>query len=535
LVERGKGRAVLALAVRAFRDARTRTFVFAYVFALYSYVQPYGYRHAYPRLTERIAFAHSFARNTGLRLLYGQPHDVSSVEGYTAWRVGGTLAIAAAIYGLFAAVRAQRAEEEAGRAELVLAGPISRRAFNGAALIAVAAGALTLSLAEFVGFTAAGLPIAGAAYLALATASVIPVCAGVGAVAGRLASTRRLALELGGAVVGLLFLLRVIADTTTGYGWLRWLTPLGWAEELRPFAAPQGFVFLLPFAMTALLLFTAVRLDTRRDIGTGLLPDRDSADPHIRLLSTPELQALRAARGTLLAWLSCVAAFGYLLGIVSNSISSADISKNMQRQIAKLGAGSIVTPSGYLGFLFIFVVLAVSVFVCTQVGAAREEEADQRLETLLAQPIGRRRWLSGRIALAALAAATIAIDASLATWAGAGSAGTHASLAHLLEAGANTLPTAVLFLGVAAFAYATVPRASTAIGYALVAVTFLWQLVGSVLTAPHWLLDATPFAHVGLVPAQPFRTRAALIMVVIGSTTAIAAIQTFRQRDLVGS
>ena len=90
-------------------------------------------------------------------------------------------------------------------------------------------------------------------------------------------------------------------------------------------------------------------------------------------------------------------------------------------------------------------------------------------------------------------------------------------------------------IGVAAFAYATVPRASTAIGYALVAVTFLWQLVGSVLTAPHWLLDATPFAHVGLVPAQPFRTRAALIMVVIGSTTAIAAIQTFRQRDLVGS
>ena len=54
-----------ALAVRAFLDARTRTVVFAYLFAVYAYIQPFGYRHAYPTVSDRLAFARSFARQQG--------------------------------------------------------------------------------------------------------------------------------------------------------------------------------------------------------------------------------------------------------------------------------------------------------------------------------------------------------------------------------------------------------------------------------------------------------------------------------------
>jgi polyether ionophore transport system permease protein len=530
-----QARPFAALALRGVRDARVRTIVFAYIFALYSFVQPFGFRHAYPTLAERIAFARSFAGNIGLRLFYGQPHDVTTVNGYTAWRVGGTLAIAAAIFGLLAAVRAQRTEEDAGRTELVLAGPVSRRTVNVAAVTVVAAGTLILWLAEFIGFAVAGVPMGGAAYLALATAAVIPVCAGIGAVTGQLASTSRVALELGGALVALLFLLRVVADTTNSAGWLRWATPLGWAEELRPFAGPRPLVLLLPLAATALLLLAAARLGAGRDIGTGILPARDTAEPSFALLSTPWAQALRNVRGTLLAWAGCIAIFAYVLGVVSNAISSADVSKSLEKQIAKLGVGSIVTPTGYLGFVFIFVVLALSVFVCTQVGAARQEEAGQQLETLLALPVGRSRWLVGRLALAVCAASALSLAAGIAAWAGATTTGTHISLPHLLEAGANALPTAILFLGIAALSYAALPRASAAIAYGLVAIAFLWQLVGAVLTAPHWLLDTTPFAHVGLVPAQPFRGGAALVMIAIGTATALAAVATFRRRDLLGA
>ena len=82
-----------ALARRAFRDARVRTISFACLFALYAYIQPVGYRHAYPTRASRLAFARSFGNNKAIRLFYGEPHNLLSVSGYSAWRVGGTLAI----------------------------------------------------------------------------------------------------------------------------------------------------------------------------------------------------------------------------------------------------------------------------------------------------------------------------------------------------------------------------------------------------------------------------------------------------------
>ena len=105
----------------------------------------------------------------------------------------------------------------------------------------------------------------------------------------------------------------------------------------------------------------------------------------------------------------------------------------------------------------------------------------------------------------------------------------------MIGAGANCLPVAVLFLGLAALAYATVPRAAGGIAYGLVAVAFLWQLFGALLGAPKWLVDVTPFAHVGLVPAQSFDAAGAAVMSALGALCAFAAIWLFERRDLTGS
>jgi ABC-2 type transport system permease protein len=522
------------LARRAFLDARVRTIAFAYVFAAYAYIQPVGFRNAYATLAERLAFARSFGENRGIRLLYGEPHDIATVAGYTAWRVGGVLAIAAALFGLLSAVRAYRAEEDSGRLEIVLAGVVARRTASLAALSAIAAGMAILWLAELAGFAIAGLRVGSSAYLALATASVIPVCAGIGAVTSQLAPNRRIALGLGGAIVGVLFLLRVLADTLDGVGWLRWTTPLGWAEEMRPFGDARPAVLVLPIAATALLLVAAVRLAADRDVGTGVLPSRDTADPRLRLLSSPTAQALRSNGGSLTAWVGSVAVFGFIIGAVSKSVSPADVSENLEREIAKLGSGAITTPTGYLAFVFIFVALVACVFVCTQIGAARQEEAEQRLETLLALPTDRRRWLFGRVVLAVAGAAAIAIAAGLVAWAGARTAGADVSLPRSLEAGANCLPIAVLFLGFAGLAYAAAPRASAGIAYGVLTVAFIWNLVGALVGAPRWVVDLTPFAHVGLVPVQPFRVIAAAVMVALGAACTVGALSVFRRRDLIG-
>ncbi|HTX13547.1 MAG TPA: ABC transporter permease subunit [Solirubrobacteraceae bacterium] len=522
-----------ALVRRRLLDVRVMTVACAYVFAIYSYVQPSGYSSIYKTTAERVAFAHSFGTSKGLRLLYGLPYDLATVDGYAAWRVGGVLAIFGAVYAMLAGVRLTRTEEESGRLELVLAAPVGRSNVGWATLAAIAAGTAVAWVAQLAGLAVGGVGLGGAAYLALATVSVIPVCAAVGVLASQIAPNRALALQLAGGTVAVLFVLRVLADVV-GLTWLRWLTPLGWAELLRPFAGARPEVLLLPAAATGVLLALAWRITVARDIGTGLLRDRDRSAPHLAMLGSPLGLSLRRQRGVLIAWAGTLAAFSYLLGTIAKSISPADVSKSVNREIAKLGTGSITTPTGYVAFVFSFFALFICVFVCTQVAAARREEASQRLETMLAAPLGRRRWLAGWIVLALLAAAALALACGLLGWAGTSTAGVHLGLGRLLEAGANMLPVAVLFLGIATLAYAVAPRISGPFSYALLAVAYLWELVGALTGAPRWVLDVTPFAHIGLVPVEPFRTVGALLMIAIGAAAGAAALQLFRRRDLVG-
>jgi ABC-2 type transport system permease protein len=524
-----------ALIGRSFRDARVVTITFTYLFAVFSFVQPVGYRRVYTTQASREAFAHSFGTNPGLRLLYGEPHNVAAVAGYTAWRVGGVLAIAAAIFGVLAAVRALRGEEDAGRTELVLAGIVNRRTVYLSVMAAIGPAALILWAVEFAGFAVGGLPVGGSAYLALTTASVIPVFAGIGAVASQIAPSRRIAAEISGGAVGLFFLLRVIADTVAGAGWLRWATPLGWAEEMRPFAGARPAVLLLPVVASVLLLGIAARLGATRDVGSGLIREPTAASPRVWLLSSPTAQALRSQRDSLIAWAGGFAVFSFILGVVASSVSSSGIPASADRQIAKLGVGSVLTPTGYLAFVFFFYVLGISMFACAQVGTARREEADQQLETLLALPVGRTGWLTGRLLLAACAATLISLLSGLLTWAGARAGGTSVPVGQMLEAGANCLPTALLFLGIAALAYAAAPRASTAISYGVLVLLFLWQVVGALLGAPGWLVGLTPFAHIGLVPTEPFRATAAVVMIGIGLAASVAALAVFRRRDLIAA
>jgi ABC-2 type transport system permease protein len=527
--------AARAISRRAFADGRTRTVSFALLFGLVALIQVSGYEHSFPTLRDRLSFAHSFGDNKAVRLFYGIPHDLLSVGGYVAWRVGGILTIFAAMWGLLAAVRALRTEEESGRQELVLAGAVRRGTAFLAALAAVAAGVAVLWAATFAGLAAGGLAAGGSAYLALVTVSPALVFVGLGAVASQLASSRRVALEIGTVALGLALVLRVIADTSSSLEFLRWATPLGWAEEMRAFAGPQPTVLILPILASAALLVSAGMIARRRDVGSGLIASRDNKPPRLTLLSSATAQALRGERGSLTGWLVGVGFFAAVFGLLSNTFATAHLSASVKEELKKLGGATIVTPSGALGFYFLMFVLAIGLFCCSQIAAVRREESDQRLETLLSLPVSRARWLGGRLALAVLGSAALAMTAGVLAWAGAVTQGAGVSLPDMIGAGANCLPAALLFLAVGALAFALVPRASAGIAYGLVSVAFLWELFGALVGAPAWTLDLSPFHHVGLVPAQQFKATAAAVMLVLAALAVFLALRIFERRDVVGA
>jgi ABC-2 type transport system permease protein len=335
-------------------------------------------------------------------------------------------------------------------------------------------------------------------------------------------------------VLAVAFAVRVVADAATNAGWLRWASPLGWVEELRPFAGARPAVILLPLLTGLLLLALAMPIALRRDIGAGLLRTTDAAEPRLFLLSSPTALALRGELGVLVGWFVGLGAFALITGIISDSFASG-LSDKLRGDIAKLGGGSLLTPSGALSFYFLFFVLVISLFASAQIAAARREEADERLETVLAHPVSRRRWLLGRLLLAALGALGLGLVAGALAWAGAVSQSADVALSGMLEAGLNCLPAALLFLALAALAFAALPRESIVISYGLVLVAFLWELVGALVDAPAWTLDLSPFHHIGLVPVHAFRTGAALAMLAIAALASMIAVVVFARRDLTGA
>jgi ABC-2 type transport system permease protein len=524
-----------AITRMTFVSGRVRTASFALLFGLTAYANVAGYGSTYPTMHDRLELMRNFGDNKAVRLFYGTPHDLTTAGGYAAWRVGGLLSIFAAVWALLAAVRAARAEEDAGRSELVLAGRVSRGRTYAAIVVGLAVGTAALWAATFLGLVAGKLGAGGSAYLALATVAPAPVFAGVGMLASQLAPTRREATTLSLGALMLAFLTRVVADATDSLAGLRWATPLGWIETVRPFADSRPAVLLLPAIAATALLAAAGLIAVGRDVGNGLLRADETSAQRFGLLGSPTALTLRGLRGTFVAWLVGAGLFAFVMGMASKSVADWHPSASFRRQLSHIGGASITTATGYLAFAFTLFVLALSLFAVAQIAAARREEAEQQLETLFARPVGRAAWLGGRLALATVAAIVAALAIGFLAWAGAASQSAGISLPDMLEAGVNLVPATLLFLGLAAFAFALAPRAGSGIAYALVSVLFVWELFGSLLSAPSWMVSLSPFHYVAQVPVHAFDVSGAAAMLAIAAAAAVAALQLFRRRDLIGT
>ena len=221
------GAATWRIARLRLRADRRRTLWFAALLGGLAYIQPAAYRHSYPTIADRVAFAHAFGGDRALRLLYGVPHQLLTIGGYTSWRIGHIAALIVAVWATMAAVGGLRGEEQAGRTELLLALAVSRRNVLVATLAALMVEAGALWAALLAGLLISGLALTGSVFLAVAVCWTALVFASVGAVAAQLAQTSRRALELALGCVALAFAVRVVADTVSGAGWLRWGSPLG--------------------------------------------------------------------------------------------------------------------------------------------------------------------------------------------------------------------------------------------------------------------------------------------------------------------
>lgn len=528
----------LVVAARTARKAARSGVGWGYLFGVVVAGAALGYSTAYRTAAERARVAVLFGDNRGMAAIIGPAHRLQTVAGYTAWKVSMTSWIVGAVWGLLISTRLLRGEEDAGRWELLLAGRTTRRAAAGQAVAGLGAGlgvlwAVTAVITVVVGHSSKVRIGPGAGlYFSLCLVCPAAVFLAVGALTSQLAATRRQAAGYAGALLGACYGLRLVADSGHGLSWLAWATPLGWAEKLGPLGAARPLL-LVPFAGASVVLGgVSVYAAGRRDLGVGLLPERAGSPRPPRMVGSAAALAVRLTRWPAVAWTAAIAATSMVMGYLAKEGGQIlTTSASAERVLDRLGASG-GSPGVYLGVVLLIVAWLLSVAAAGQVAMARNEEADGRLDNLLARPLGRAHWFAGRVAGALGFVLVLGVAAGFFAWLGAIGGGAGVGLGGLLGAGVNLVPPALCMLGIGFLAMGVRPRAAVGAAYGLLVWSIVVQLSSGFSSSDHWLLDTSVFHQMAAAPGTAPDWASAGVLVALAAVAAVAGAWAFARRDL---
>ncbi len=519
------------------RTVRSAAF-WAIIFGAFVASKSAGYASAYPTLKDRLNLSATFGNNVGLSALFGVPHKIETVAGFTIWNTLSVMMIVGAIWAFLLATRTFRGEEDAGRWEMLLAGHTTARRATANALVG-----LGLSLSALYAVAAAAFILVGkihavdfgvqaALFFALAATSGAAMFVSIGALCSQLMPTRSRAASLAAGVFGLSFLLRAMASITSAH-WLLNLSPLGWIDKLQPLYGSQP-VWLVPIiCLTLALSIVSIMLAGTRDLGASLISDHDSAPAHTSLLGSPFGAAVRLTRVTTLSWLATTTAFALFFGLLTKSATQAfSQSSGLQHRINGVISAPTFGAKTFLGVVFFLLMPLLMAFAASSIGHVREDEAQGYLDNFLVRPVSRLRWLWSRVMLIVLGIVVAGWLSGVGVWAGTASQHTDIGFGTLFTAASNIIAPALLTLGVGIFALGIVPRLTTVLAYSLIAWSFLIEIVSSGLHLNHWLLDTSVLHHVSLAPASNPNWHADAALAAIALALCLIGGLAFNRRDL---
>jgi polyether ionophore transport system permease protein len=483
---------------------------------------------------ERIAYANGILSSPAQLALLGPLFD-STIGALTAWR-SGLIYVFVALASLLTVVRHTRTEEEAGRREMLGATVVGRRAPLAAALLVTVSADAVLGLLAAGGLASTGLPAGGSFAFGFGLASAGWVFATVGGIAAQVTQGARAARGVAIAALGAAFLLRAAGDAGGQDGalaWLSWLSPIGWAQQIRPYADERWWVFALVVAAVAVLAVTGFALTARRDVGAGLLPTRPGPAHASSTLRSSLALAWRLHRGVLLAWSAGFVVVGVVVGSVAATVASSFGENQVLLDVLeRLGGKSGLIDAYFSASMGVFG-LAASGYAVSAALRLRSEEQSMRAEPILATSVSRVRWMTSHLGFSLLGPAVILAMAGLGAGVvhGANTGDMGREVPRLLGTALAQLPAVWILSGLAVALFGLIPRLAVATWAVLASWVFLGQF-GSLMRLDQWLLDLSAFTHLPKLPGGEVTPAPLVWLVGIAAVLIAIGLAGFRRRDV---
>lgn len=501
-----------------------------------------GVSSSYGTDTDRQALLMTVFANPVILLFRGLPSGVSD-SAFALFLIFPFLAMDAAFMSSFLAVRHSRADEEAGRAELLAASGAGRLQPLVATIIHGTLANVGMALAIALVYLGFGFDPLGSWISGIATGAVGLSFLGIGLIAAQVMPTPRSANSVGVWVLLLSYLISGIGnaagtpDLETMWmhsSWLAWLSPFGWGEQSRPFAANDVGPVLLAAAFGLLLAAASAVIQTTRDLGASLVPERQGRAAARRWLGSSFALGWRLNRAAIIGWVIG----GFITGLLSTSLATVlEDAVNQNPQVAamlqKMTAQTDLPQATVVVFFTMLGILAAAAAVQV-ITKARQEEAHGRVELVLTSPIARVRWLSGWLLIALIAAtATIAgavVGAALglakqpdAPW----------SLMHSVwvVAGGQLLA-AVVFGVIAALVFVLIPRFTIGLSWTLLLLGMTIGMFGPMFGFPEWLVKLAPISSAPTISGDEVDWQSGLGLALFALAGAALVLLAMRRREL---
>lgn len=472
--------------------------------------------------------AASMAGNAAFIAMAGPARALNTVGGQVAWQASAFGAVVAGLMSMFLVGRHTRAEEESGRDELVRAGAIGRHAPLAAAWLTVVVANVVFGGLIAASLIAYGLAVAGSVSLGVAAALAGLVFGATALVAAQVTEGTRAMYGLTGVVIGASYVLRAVGDV--GNGALSWLSPIGWGQAMHGFSGERWWPALISVVAVALLVAAAVAVFDRRDIGAGLMASRPGPARAGRWLRGPLGLAWRQQRASAAGWSAGLFLTGVGYGAIGNDVKSLIGSSQFSHDVFGQGRGSLV--DSFYAVAAAMLALIASGFAISSTLRPRGEEQDGRVEGLLATALSRHRW--GMANLLVTAAGTVAVVGSGGLGLGLGylmATGDGSAVGRLLGATLPYVAPVLVLAAVTWLAYGVAARWAS-LGWLALTFCIVVLFFGAVLRLPDRVTDISPFAHLALVPAEPFAWAPVLWQLAAAAAAGATGFAALRRRDV---
>lgn len=468
-------------------------------------------------------------KNVFFRSLGGGTSVIVDRGFMSAFRSAGFLYIFSAIAAVLTVIRYTRADEDAGRAELIRSGVVSRFAALSSALVVAGAVALAAGGLTTAALIAVGLDQFGSATYGAAITAAGWLFGAIAAVVAQLAQNARTARAIALSLLGIAYILRYAGDAS-GQLWMTYITPMGWIHAVQPYRFDRWWMLTIIAGITAILVAVAYVLVDRRDLGEGLIPERPGR------ATAPELRgpiglSWRLQRSLLAKWAVGIGVFA--LGAAGIGTIVPDIDAMPAGSFGKLqqGFGGSGDPADYFLWAGLLIFAhGLSMYPVIMMQRLRADERVGRAELVQGTTMTRVRWAGGHLAVTAFGTVGLFAVAALVLGFcyGLFMGELPGTLLRVALGGLSCVPAAWLIAAICFLAYALVPRYSVPIAWAVWAWT---ALLGQVAGPLYGVWGGTPFepfhyvpnvvAGESYTPLQVFAMLAPTVLLVSGGLTAL--------------